>query len=257
MTDDSDAGGVQTSGPTDAGDGAPLALTRAALQDGALARLVAEGHPELRLLSEAQRDQSLRDILAQRPDHGEGIWLFAYGSLIWNPLITFSERRVARIDGWHRAFCLSTPIGRGTRDYPGLVLGLDRGGSCTGVVLRIPEHALEEELALVWRREMLSGAYQPRWLAVSDPDRPEAPFGSAIAFTIDPSSHAYARDLTEAQTVRRLATARGQLGSAAEYLFRTRDGLRGLGVHDALVERLADAVLRAQAVGAPGPDPQM
>ena len=129
------------------------------------------------------------------------------------------------------------------------MLGLDSGGHCTGVALRIPESAVATELELVWRREMLSGAYQPRWLPVSDP-QDGRPFASAIAFTIDPTNHGYARDLTEAQTVRRLATARGHLGSAAEYLFRTRDGLRGLGVHDELVERLADAVRRAQTTAA-------
>lgn len=225
--------------------GEPLVLTRASLQGGGLARMLAHGNPELRLLSDAEREQSLHDILATRPDGP--VWLFAYGSLIWNPLVDIEERRIGRVEGWHRAFCLSTPVGRGTRDNPGLVLGLDEGGDCTGVGLRLPEAGLEAELDIVWRREMLSGAYVPRWLPMAD--AAGATFGHAIAFTINPANHAYTCDLTEAQTIARLATARGHLGSAADYLFRTRDGLHALGINDALIDRLADAVARHQAGG--------
>lgn len=220
----------------------PLVLTRSVLREGGLHRMLARSAPDLRLLSDAEREQSLRDTLAARPEPGHGAWLFAYGSLIWNPAVEFVERRTARIRGWHRAFCLSVKVGRGTPDNPGLLLGLDQGGRCDGVAYRIAEAHLAEELDLIWRREMLSGAYVPRWLALEGPD--STIFGHAIAFTINPASISYAGDLTEEETVRRLATGRGDLGSAADYLFRTREGLRHLGVHDELVERLAEAVAR-------------
>ena len=214
-------------------------ITRAALQDDVLRRMMAST-PGLRLLTDEERAASLAATLAHRPDHGHGVWLFAYGSLIWNPALHYDERRLARVHGWHRSFCLLTRAGRGTPDNPGLVLGLDRGGACAGAAFRVPEALVPGELALLWRREMLSGSYQPRWVRVRGPDG--APFGHAIAFTIHRGGENYAGGLTEAEVVRRLATARGALGTAADYLFRTADGLRGLGIPDARIERLADQV---------------
>jgi len=225
-------------------------ITRAALQDDALSRMMAASAPHLRLLTDAERAASLAATLARRPDTGQGVWLFAYGSLIWNPAIHYDERRLARVHGWHRSFCLLTHAGRGTLDNPGLMLGLDRGGACTGAAFRVPELLVEEELALLWRREMLSGSYEPRWVGVRGADG--AAFGHAIAFTIHRGGENYAGRLQEAEVVRRLATASGALGSAADYLFRTAEGLRGLGIPDARIERLARQV-RAAAPSTDGP----
>ena len=223
-------------------------ITRAALQDDALSRMMAASAPGLRLLTDAERAASLAATLACRPDPGGaggGVWLFAYGSLIWNPALHYDERRLARVHGWHRSFCLLTRAGRGTPDNPGLVLGLDRGGACTGAAFRVPEPLVPEELSLLWRREMLSGSYQPRWVRVRGADG--VPFGHAVAFTIRRGGENYAGALTEAEVVRSLATARGALGSAADYLFRTADGLRSLGIADPRIERLARQVRSALA----------
>ena len=222
-------------------------LTRERLLDGSLRRMLARSAPDLRLLTDAERAASLAAILDARPDRGSGAWLFCYGSLIWNPTIAFDERRVAVVQGWHRAFCLSTRAGRGDAKNPGLVLALDEGGSCTGLALHITEATLQEELRVVWAREMVAGAYRPRWLALHD--SAGAVFGHGIAFTMDPASPSYAGDLTLAETVRRLATAAGELGSSAEYLFRTRDGLRGFGIRDETVESLSERVTTWQANG--------
>ena len=222
-----------------------MVLTRDMLANGGLLRLVAETSPTLPMLSEAERAASLADTLAQRPAGADGVWLFAYGSLIWNPALDFVERRVARVHGWHRAFCLSTIAGRGTPEAPGLVLALDRGGACTGAAFRVAEAKVETELALLWQREMLSGSYAPRWATVRGADG--AAFGSAIAFTIRREGPFYTGHLSREELVRRLATARGALGSCAEYLLNTRDGLRSLGIRDPWVERLA-----AEVEGAPG-----
>ncbi|HYZ63262.1 MAG TPA: gamma-glutamylcyclotransferase, partial [Acetobacteraceae bacterium] len=213
-------------------------------------RMVAESVPGLRLLTEEERRASLAGLMAHRPDTGEGAWVFAYGSLIWNPAIHYAERRFARVYGWHRTFCLSTIAGRGSPDLPGLVLGLDRGGACAGAAFRIAEECLEEELPILWRREMLSGSYRPRWVTVRD--EAGAPFGQAIAFTIRRAGTYYAGQLAEDEIVRRLAQARGALGSSAEYLFQTRDGLRSLGIVDRRIERLAaqvEGMLRACQTG--------
>lgn len=223
-------------------------LTRDLLLDDSLQRMVALASPGTQWWSEAERSRSLDRTLALRPLPHEGVWLFAYGSLIWNPTIHFAERRVARIHGWHRAFCLATAAGRGTPENPGLMLGLDHGGTCTGAAFLIPEADIRCELTVLWRREMLAGSYVPRWLTVRALDG--TPFGRAIAFTIDRSRPSYAGEITEAETVRRLATARGALGTGAEYLFRTRDGLRSLGLRDRNVERLAVQVAAAQLAAA-------
>ena len=217
-----------------------MVLTRAMLEDGGLLRMVAETSPTLPILSAEERAASLAATLARRPPGVDDVWLFAYGSLIWNPAISFAERRLARVHGWHRAFCLSTIAGRGTPDAPGLVLGLDRGGACTGAAFRVAEADVETELSLLWQREMLSGSYAPRWVGVRDADGVR--FATAIAFTIRRDGPYYTRRMERSALVARLATARGALGSCAEYLLRTRDGLRSLGIRDRWVERLADEV---------------
>jgi glutathione-specific gamma-glutamylcyclotransferase len=222
---------------------API-LTRSLIETGEIDAIVAKDAPALRLLTEAEREASLQTVLASRPP-GD-VWLFGYGSLIWNPTIRIVERRIAQVAGWHRAFCLSTMAGRGSAESPGLVLALDAEGTCTGVAFRIAEANLESELTLLWRREMLCGAYVPRWVDVRD--REGARFGSAIAFTIDPMSDHYAGGLTVEAVVRRLATASGVFGSAADYLFRTCDGLRAHGIADAELDLLATRVEAAQAL---------
>lgn len=225
-----------------------MVLTREMIEDGGILRMVAESSPTLRVLSEGERAASLAATLLGRPlemrdgvptGARDGVWLFAYGSLIWNPALHFVERRVARIQGWHRSFCLSTIAGRGTPDAPGLVLGLDRGGACVGAAFRVAEAAIGTELPLLWQREMLSGSYEPRWVAVRGADG--GVFGAAIAFTIRRDGPYYAR-LERGELVRRLSSAAGPLGSSKEYLCKTRDGLRSLGIRDRWVEGLAAEV---------------
>jgi len=226
-------------------------ITREALRDDAMRRMVAASAPDMRLLTDEERAASLDATLALRPDAGEGVWLFAYGSLIWNPALHFDQRRLARVYGWHRSFCLSTQAGRGTPDNPGLVLGLDRGGACTGAAFHISEELMQDELSLLWRREMLSGSYRPRWVRLRGADG--APYGHAIAFTIQRDSENYAGCLSRDDIVRRLASACGALGSSADYLFRTRDGLRSLGIVDAGIEDLARRVEQACALSTRNP----
>ncbi|MDQ1081760.1 gamma-glutamylcyclotransferase [Pseudoroseomonas cervicalis] len=234
-----DAPGVATAAaPPGPPSSAPMALTRDYLRSGAIDEM-ARAALGATLLSQEAREASLRATLAARPAEADAVWLFGYGSLIWNPTVRFAESRRARIEGWQRNFCLSTPIGRGTPERPGLVLALDRGGECEGVAFRLEEAGLESELSLVWRREMLSGAYIPLWLPLHAPDGRR--FGHGIAFVINPDGPQYA-DLPEAEVVRRLATASGRLGSSAEYLFNTQEGLQRLGITDPMLERLAAAV---------------
>ncbi len=210
-------------------------LSRAFLGGGGLTRALAKEAPALRLLTDHVLAASLRTTLLARPP-GDA-WLFGYGSLIWNPTVRSVETRVARIDGWRRCFCLSVIAGRGSVARPGLVLGLDAGGSCEGVAFRLAEDDLENELALLWRREMATGAYVPRWVSLLD--LAGRRFGAAIAFTIDPGSNQYAGALSPEQIAERIASATGSLGSCADYLFRTRDALDAVGVSDSGLETVA------------------
>nr|WP_315591691.1 gamma-glutamylcyclotransferase [uncultured Cupriavidus sp.] len=218
-------------------------LTRQLLESGNVDALVAIDAPSARLLTEADHIASLRRTLAIRPQ-GD-VWVFGYGSLIWNPAISFVERRITMIDGWHRSFCLSITALRATADCPGLMLALERGGSCHGAAYRIAEDDVERELRLLWRREMVCGAYVPRWIELKNLDGES--FGWAIAFTIDADDPQYAGGLDEGTIVHRLATASGGLGSAADYLFRTYDSLHANGIRDSKLERLASLVKTSSA----------
>jgi cation transport protein ChaC len=163
------------------------------------------------------------------------LWVFAYGSLLWNPVIHFAERRVARLHGFHRRFCLWSNIGRGTRDHPGLMLGLEPGGSCVGAALRVPRASAQDELALLWRREMIAGSYAPRWLALQIDGVGRR---SGLVFVMDRGHGRYAGKLTEARVAKAVGSACGPLGTCREYFEHTRTSLAELGVVDGMLERL-------------------
>ena len=100
------------------------------------------------LWSAEQRAASLAATLACRPDEGP-VWIFGYGSLMWNPALEFTESCTGTLVGWHRAFCLRLTAGRGTAHQPGRMLALKEGGRTTGVAYRLPEETLEQELTLL------------------------------------------------------------------------------------------------------------
>lgn len=196
------------------------------------------------LLSDAELEESLWQILeARAPD--EDCWIFGYGSLVWNPLFHFEEKRVVTTHGYHRSFCLWSRINRGTLDRPGLVLGLDRGGRCRGVAYRIAPDRAENELRLIWRREMLLGAYIPRWVKVNDG---ETQF-RAITFTINRAGPAYAGRLPPQTIIERLMTCRGRLGPGLDYLLHTADALRACGIEDRHLQELCDLARTMTARG--------
>lgn len=125
-------------------------LTRESILDGSIREYIL-GNPELRrlVLPDAERSASLRATLDEAPAEGD-VWVFGYGSLIWNPAFHFVEKRTARIHGYHRRFCLWTQLGRGSAENPGLMLGLENGGACRGVIFRVAEQAVATELDILW-----------------------------------------------------------------------------------------------------------
>jgi cation transport protein ChaC len=212
-------------------------LTRENLKSGAVRKIVAD-LGLLRVLSDEELAASLGGML-EGVDLSRGVWVFGYGSLIWNPAFHFTDRVVGKIHGFHRRFCLWAHLGRGQPDRPGLMLGLERGGSCRGVAYRIAPEAALEELDIIWRREMIGGAYRPRWVRVYMPERTVR----AITFTINHAHERYARDLSDEEAARAIAGASGFLGACADYLINTVDHLAELGIHDRPLERLRDRVL--------------
>ena len=206
---------------------------------------VAARAPGAHLLSEAELVRSLQATLDERPEAGDGVWIFAYGSLIWSCPLIVSTQRVAEIRGWHRALCLNNVIGRGSPEIPGLTMALEVGGQCTGIAMHVPEDTLASELAILWRREMILDSYRPQWVEVCDAEG--MVFGSAITFAVNDESEEYIKGISYAEVVNRMATASGLLGSSADYLFQTLSGLNAEGVEDPDLDKLVKAVKRAMA----------
>lgn len=221
--------------------GKSIAMTREVLEQDLIRRHFEDAHPEVALQSHQELLGSIHHILATAPPgarHVDGVYLFAYGSLIWNPCVEVVERHTARLYGYHRDFCLKLEHGRGTPQTPGLMLALAPGGSCHGVALRVPGENIERELTLVWRREMLTGAYRPCWVKLRTDVGPIW----GIAFVINPHHERYIGRQADETVIHLLSTGRGVLGSCREYLDNTVDDLHTLGIRDRRLEALQRAV---------------
>jgi cation transport protein ChaC len=219
----------------------PDTLSRRDLEENRMRELYAAAVDPSHAFSDEQLSESLNATLAAKPK-GAGWWVFAYGSLLWNPLFPVAEMRPATLRGLHRRFCLRSLASRGTRDCPGLVLGLDRGGTCRGVALRLPPMLAIDELHLLWRREMVVGSYDPRWVKVDAGGREIV----ALTFVVRRDHSQYAGRLSLAEEVAALASACGAFGSSLDYLERTRVALVAHGIIDPYLERLAAQVVRAK-----------
>jgi cation transport protein ChaC len=213
-----------------------MTLSRRDLEEGRMRAVYVEALGE-HALTDEELSASLTATLTRKPK-GAGWWVFGYGSLLWNPLFPFVESRPARARGLHRRFCLWSLASRGRPDAPGLVLGLDRGGSCVGVAYRLPAPLAIDELHLLWRREMVTGAYEPRWVRLDAGGKPL----HAIAFVVRRDHTQYAGHLLIEQQAKVIAQACGAFGSSADYLERTRVALVSHGVIDPYLERLAARV---------------
>lgn len=203
-------------------------------------------------LTRAQLAASIDESLA-RWNGLTPFWVFGYGSLIWKPELDFDRRVPARVFGYHRRLCLRSVTYRGTHECPGLVAGLDRGGSCAGVLYRLPARGLRAQLARLWEREMFLGSYAPRWLKASRLDtrhldtrndsRTRVP---ALAFVVRRDARNYCAALDEDAIVEVLRRACGSYGTSLEYLQHTVAALRELGLADPHLERLAQRAISAR-----------
>ena len=213
-------------------------ITRETLKNWRVAELARERYgAETSIATEDQLLESRRSVIADDADVSD-LWVFGYGSLIYNPIIDFSQRVIASVYGYHRRFCLWTKIGRGSPSYPGVVLSLDRGGSCKGLAFRLnPQNAIAE-LDLLWRREMITLAYQPRVLSLHT----DIGLRRGLAFVANPARPAYAPPMPFEMTVEFVSNASGFNGLCCEYLYDTVKGMQACGIRDHQLEKLAAAV---------------
>lgn len=174
---------------------------------------------------------------------GESAWIFAYGSLLWDPGFEYEESRPATIYGYHRRFCIYSHVYRGTPERPGLVFGLDRGGSCRGRIFRVAAQASRDVLGMIWDREMIYRVYLPRTLhAHADSERIEC-----RTFVANPAHEQYAGRMDLPRTAAMIAGATGKAGSNGDYLANTLKHLEELGLQDGTLTRLDSEVRQVVA----------
>lgn len=159
----------------------------------------------------------------------EDFWVFAYGSLMWNPGFPYLHRCHARLYGYHRAPCVYSWIYRGTESHPGLVMGLDKGGSCEGIAFKVAAALRETVITYLDARELVTAVYLPRWLPV---ELVEGKTVEALCYLADRDHAQYAGSLAAAEAARYIRSARGTAGDNIDYIVNTWRHLQEMGIAD-------------------------
>jgi glutathione-specific gamma-glutamylcyclotransferase len=169
------------------------------------------------------------------------MWVFGYGSLLWEPGFEFTEKVKARLDGWHRSFCMRSIHHRGTEAAPGLVLALDAApeASCMGLAFAVAPERAATTLSYLRDRELISSAYLERVLPVALADGRAV---EAVTYVIDPDHVQYCGGVALEEQARIIARASGGRGENRDYLWNTAQHLHELGIADAELDWLADRV---------------
>jgi glutathione-specific gamma-glutamylcyclotransferase len=192
--------------------------------------------PGFELNTDADYAAWVESIMRAHPAPEAPTHVFAYGSLIWKPEIEHTGEQIGVARGWHRSFCFRMPRFRGTHEQPGLMMALDRGGQCKGVLYSLPMQDIEGQLGRLFRREFTSKPVNsmPRWITVVTAS------GSipALTFVMNRASPLYAGRLAPGAIADTLAIACGHWGTGAEYLLNTVASLEKHGIHDGNLWRL-------------------
>ena len=167
--------------------------------------------------------------------HSDDLWIFAYGSLMWRPGFAYEERQTVRVHGFHRALCVYSHIYRGTPERPGLVMGLDRGGSCLGVAFRVAPATAPTVLDYLRKRELITDVYNEKRLPVRLPGGRAV---RALAYVAERRHAQYAGRLSPGALLAMVRQGNGAAGSNADYVRQTYQHLRSLGFDDALLRWL-------------------
>ncbi len=193
------------------------------------------GQPDDWRVPDQQREDDRRVFLGR--DAGtRDLWIYSYGSLMWDPGLHFSEVRLADLAGYQRRFTFRSRLGRGSPDHPALMLSLERRdtGCCRGLVFRIAAELVDTESAILWRREMIRGTYRPMWLPI---DTPQGPL-TAVVFGSNPAHCDYVGELPLDETASIISRASGMIGSNQQYLEHLATQLRALSIEDTYIETL-------------------
>lgn len=166
-------------------------------------------------------------------------WVFAYGSLMWRPDFEFVGRHPATLHGWHRSMCILSTIYRGCPEKPGLVLGLDRGGSCRGLAYQIADAKAEQVRQYLFDREMVTHAYHPRFAPARLADGRIVP---VYIFTVRKDHEQYSGPLSQAEVLKLVRQGQGKSGSSRDYLANTVESMSALGIKNSSLHRLLTLV---------------
>ena len=169
------------------------------------------------------------------------LWVFGYGSLMWRPGFEYLERQNAVVHGWRRSLCIYSHVYRGTPERPGLVLGLDQGGACRGVVFRVAASLREQTIDYLRQRELVTAVYVEKWVRVHLADGAEA---EAVAYVVDRRHPQYAGRLEREQLLALVAQGAGESGPNVDYVLNTEAHLREIGILDPTLEWLATQLRR-------------
>jgi cation transport protein ChaC len=202
----------------------------------ALNAALTEELPTLAVAPSRDPQAIFEQVMAQWGGRGgdDDLWIFGYASLIWRPEFEHAEERPAHVRGYHRALKMWSRVNRGTPECPGLVFALLPGGSCRGMAYRVPRAQATDALQSLWKREMPTGVYDPKWLQCQTPGGAV----NALAFTLSRRSPNYTGELDAATYRRIMAEARGRFGTTLEYATRTHACLCEAGIRDTALERL-------------------
>lgn len=197
-------------------------------------RARAVGWPADWRLSDEAIEESRLAVLGDHGD-GEDLWVYSYGSLMWDPGFHFAEVRLADVEGFQRRFTMKIDIGRGSSEYPALMLSLEpQEGQCRGLAFRIAAKSVHAESTILWRREMLRGGYTPAMVPMLTPQGPI----TALAFVSNAYHPGYVGELPLAETAALISSGKGVLGTNRDYLVQLATQLEALGIQDSYVEQL-------------------
>jgi glutathione-specific gamma-glutamylcyclotransferase len=166
----------------------------------------------------------------------EDFFVFGYGSLMWRPGFAYTERQIARVRGYHRALCVYSHVHRGTPERPGLVLGLDRGGSCRGILFRVAAEDRDDTIAYLRAREQVTSVYKETYLNAQAADGRNV---TALSYIVDRNHIQYAGDLAREEVARFVAQGAGVSGANPDYVLATQAHLAELGIADPTLDWLA------------------
>ncbi|MCW8836922.1 MAG: gamma-glutamylcyclotransferase [Rhodospirillales bacterium] len=172
----------------------------------------------------------------------ENIWVFGYGSLMWRPGFDHEGMVSGRVYGYHRALCIQSIMYRGTKENPGLVVGLDNGGSCRGRAIKVPRGAEEAVFAYLDEREKINDVYCSKWVPVALDDGRRV---KAYTFVANRTSPHYKGKLSDDEVIRLVLNGVGREGRALDYLRNTVSHLDDLGIREG---RLHGLLMRAERI---------